>query len=383
MDTTLVLTRTAKGVLEAKNEDGKLNYDAVRLLRMVNGKATIGELRTQFSDLSEIRFQKALTTLEEKGLVRALAANSPNPGERLEIPRLDRQIQELGQEFMRSLDFTSLERQLLEAMRSSPSQAAAPATAPEPPVAPRQDAASAVGAEHKTGIQMARNAIEAQLRAELLPVLRPRIEEELRRILTATLRPKLEEELRRQLVVVLRPALEAEIRTKLTAALKPRVELELRARLESQAANPARRDGAASPPAAASSETSNLTVAVTTGPDLRLLECIRETVFQTDLDGTSVYMNERWARLTGYSREETLGQPLCRFFVPQDRDGVAEHLDGVARGGAVPVVFEARLVRKTGTPLRVAIRVAPYTTSTGAIAGVCGTLRGMRETPAT
>jgi hypothetical protein len=48
MDANSILAKTAKGIVQAKTEDGDLNYDAVRLLRLVNGKASIAELRLQF-----------------------------------------------------------------------------------------------------------------------------------------------------------------------------------------------------------------------------------------------------------------------------------------------------------------------------------------------
>jgi len=110
---------------------------------------------------------------------------------------------------------------------------------------------------------------------------------------------------------------------------------------------------------------------------LRLLECIRETVFQTDLAGTVIYLNERWTKISGYSCEETVRKPLAQFFVAEDQVAVTDHLGKVARGEAVPVILEARLARKGGEPLKIAMRAAPLSAASGPTVGVCGTLRGM------
>ena len=239
MDPTLILTKTAKGIAAAKTENSDLNYDAIRLLRLVNGKANLGELRPQFSDLTDARFLKAMVALQNKGFVRAVGGKVPAPGARVDdVPEVDAQVQQLGQEILQTLDFTKLERKLLDAMRSPPSRPAdaLPAAAPGHSEEGRRAAAVRTGAETATKAQPDAETLEAELRAQLAAALRPHVEEELRTSLTDTLRAQIEADLRRQLVVALRPALEAEIHTKLMAALKPRVELELRAKLKEELA---------------------------------------------------------------------------------------------------------------------------------------------------
>ena len=80
-------------------------------------------------------------------------------GERLDAPGLDAQMHELAQELLQTLDFTMLERKLVEAMRSpqpKPGVAAIP-TVPQQPRADQQVA-------------------EAEARASLMSVLRPQVE---------------------------------------------------------------------------------------------------------------------------------------------------------------------------------------------------------------
>ena len=378
MDAKSILAKTAKGIVHAKTEGGGLNYDAVRLLRLVNGRASIGELRLQFKDLTETRFQKAVTALEKENLVNTLAAHEAEKPEYAELRKIDEQMQDLPQEVVQTLDFTKLERRLLEAVKTpAPAAGAAkiePANAQKPqPAVPHTPPETGTKARQS---QQPRDALDAEANAKLAAGLRPIVEKELRAKLLAALRPQIEEELRQKLIAALRPVLEAEIRAKLTTALEPRVAHELRVRSKNQVAHAAQEQaprgtdaGAVAEPGAAS--------AAESAPHLRILECIREAVFQTDLAGNGVYVNARWTKLTGYGSDETLRKPFAQFFVPEDQRGVADYLDGIARGTEGPVIFEARVARKVGTPLQVVMRAAPLTTNTGVSTGVCGTLRGM------
>lgn len=354
MDTTLILTKTAKGIQEAKTEGGDLHYDAVRLLRLVNGKATVGELRPQFSDLSDARFLKALGALQHKGLVRALGTIARPAGDRSEMPQLDAQIRAVEQEVLQTLDFSKLERNLLDAMRTGPPQAAAaaPTAATRQPHATQPATAARTHPAPAAKVQPALETLEAETREQLMAALRPHVEAELRATLMDTLRPEIEDELRRKLVVALRPALEAEIRTKLTAVLKPRVELELRMKDQLARATPAQIQ-----------------------PPQRLLECMQEAVFQTDAAGNNVYVNPAWTQLTGCSADDARGRLLAEFFVAEDRLRVAGFLDSIARGGATPPYVEANLAHQGDGPWRVEVRAGPLTTVAGDIIGVCGTLR--------
>lgn len=365
MDPTSILTKTAKGSDRAKIEGSNINYDAVRVLRLVDGKATVAQLRSKFSDLTDSRFQKAAATLHEKKLVEFLAAPEGSAGEHADMSKLDEKSQEIAQEVVLTLDFTKLQRGLLKAVQESP-PAAAVANAQQPKA--DKSPAAPPGAATDAKARPSREATDIKASAKLAAEQKPKVEAELRAKLLAALRPKIEEELRQKLVAALRPALEAEIRAKLTAALVPRVAHELRSRLTSPLANAAAETGPDKETAAAAGESA---------PHARLLECLREGVFQTDSAGTSVYVNARWLMLSGHRREDILGKPFAQCFVPEDQQGVADYLDGVARGGAVPLIFEAHLARKGATPLRVAIRAAVLTADSSDCAGVCGTMRGM------
>lgn len=280
--------------------------------------------------------------------MQIVSAKDANSAENTELRKLDAKVQDIAHEVVQTLDFTKLERGMLAAAIA----AAPPAAGGNPPPAAPLSAAAPVRPPSET---------DSKFKVKLAAELRPKVEAELRAKLAAELRPRIEEELRGKLIAALRPVLEAEIRSKLAVALEPRVALELRNQMKSQ--------NAQAPDTGAAAESTQYQ---------RLLECMRETVFQTNLAGTSIYLNERWTKISGFSCEETVGKPLAQFFVAEDQSAVADHLDKVARGDTtVPVILEARLARKVGEPLRIAMRAAPLSAASGPCTGVCGTLRGM------
>ena len=240
MDTTEIFFKSAKGIM---HEADDLHYDGVRLLRLVDGMATVGELRCNLSDLSDDRFLKAMGTLQNKGLVRALSRTRARPAvDHSSKPQVDARVREVAQEVLQTLDFSKLDNNLLDAMRTGSVQAAAaaPTAATRQPPAIQPAAPARARPEPAAKVQPALGTLEAETYAQLVAALRPHVEAELRAELMDTLRPEIEDELRRQLVATLRPALEAEIRAKLTAALKPRVELELRMKNQLEHATAAR-----------------------------------------------------------------------------------------------------------------------------------------------
>ena len=123
MDTTEIFFKSAKGIM---HEGDGLHYDAVRLLRLVDGIATVDELRADIQDLSDERFLKAVRALQNQGLVRALSHTRA----RLAIDHckklhVEARVREIVQNVLQTLDFTSLDSNLLNATRTGSAQGAA------------------------------------------------------------------------------------------------------------------------------------------------------------------------------------------------------------------------------------------------------------------
>ena len=352
IDPHSILSKTTLGLLQAKGGDhGDLNYDAVRLLRLVDGTTSIAELRASFEDLTDTRYEKAVALLARKGLIRILPPYANSAGKSAVTSEFEERVSEVAQECLQTLDFTKLKRELMEAMRTqdlkstiAPKAAAARET--QPPHAAQQKSGTRTQGRH-----------DAKARAEIAAALKPKIEAELRAELMGVLRPKVEEELRHQLVAALRPVLEAEIRNKLIA-LKTRGDQELRALSEKHAASVTA--------AAAASEIIS---------HQRLLERIDVAVFQIDADATTVYVNRAWTRLSGHGSEFAVGKPFARFFATPDQRGIESYLNGMVRGKTMPSVLEANLAHKAGYPVRVTMHAAPLAATAGDNVGVCGTLR--------
>ena len=357
IDPHSILSKTTLGLLQAKSDDrGDLNYDAVRLLRLVDGTTSIAELRSQFEDLTDTRFEKAVAALARNGLIRMLSPYAEGTDESASAHGADQQMRDVAQECLQTLDFTALKRELMEAMRTQDLKAAAAKSAEvrgsKPPEAPLQKAATRT-----------QTRLDAKARAEVAAALRSKVEEELRAELKGALRPKVEEELRHQLVAMLRPVLETEIRTKLTA-LKARAELEVRALSEQQSAR-------VTPHKATTGETVS---------HRHLLDNIEVAVFQIDGAAKIVYVNRAWSWLSGHSCEIAVGRTFAQFFAAQDQEGVTAYLEGVARGKTTPSVITANLTRKVGAPVRVRLRAAPLGMPGGGAGGLCGTLREIDKT---
>ncbi|MES2296454.1 MAG: response regulator [Pseudomonadota bacterium] len=67
-------------------------------------------------------------------------------------------------------------------------------------------------------------------------------------------------------------------------------------------------------------------LAATEAANRRILDSLREIVFQTDLQGNWVYLNPAWTSVTGYPVEQSLGQRALGFVEPQD---VETHVAGL------------------------------------------------------
>src|SRR5258706_15800187 len=107
MDNTEIYFKSAKGIMHDADD---LHYDAVRLLRLVDGIATVGGLRSKFPDLSDDRFLKAIVTLIRGGLVRPLRTAARIQADHSSKPRFDAHVRDITQKVLETLDFTSLDK---------------------------------------------------------------------------------------------------------------------------------------------------------------------------------------------------------------------------------------------------------------------------------
>jgi PAS domain S-box-containing protein len=96
-------------------------------------------------------------------------------------------------------------------------------------------------------------------------------------------------------------------------------------------------------------------------------------VFQSDPDGTCLYVNERWLELAGRTREEMLGAKWCEVVHPDDRDEVGRLWRDHQRGEG-EFLAEMRLVRGDGAVRWVRGHAAPLSGEVGPAGGLVGTI---------
>ena len=96
MDKTSVLSKTGKGLLQIKHKSHPLPEAQFRLLKLIDGKATVGALASRVL-MNDRDLQDALKALADRGLIRVLIV----PG-RVADPRIGSQASALEGD----LDFT-------------------------------------------------------------------------------------------------------------------------------------------------------------------------------------------------------------------------------------------------------------------------------------
>src|SRR4051812_866333 len=74
-----VYTKTAKGILEARNKSAKLPRELAPAFQAVDGKATVGEIQPR-SGMTTAQLHQALNTLVSDGYIKAVASSAQPAG---------------------------------------------------------------------------------------------------------------------------------------------------------------------------------------------------------------------------------------------------------------------------------------------------------------
>ncbi|RLI74935.1 hypothetical protein DRO97_04615 [Archaeoglobales archaeon] len=89
----------------------------------------------------------------------------------------------------------------------------------------------------------------------------------------------------------------------------------------------------------------------------RLFEQNPVAITVADKDGKFVDVNEEFAKLTGYTKEEIVGRPLSKFVAEKDRQRVIEYNRRRMEGKEVPSHYEYKLLRKDGEIRDVEVKI--------------------------
>ncbi len=99
------------------------------------------------------------------------------------------------------------------------------------------------------------------------------------------------------------------------------------------------------------------------------IENVRLVSVCLDLEGNIIFCNEFLTTLTGWDREEVLGQNWFELFVPQDRPDLRESFLNSMRSGDVPAHLEHEIVTREGGRRVIAWNNTPWRDLSGRVIG--------------
>ena len=232
MDRNTVFTKTAKGLMEATGKTSALSRDLRAILKEIDGKATVGEVQTNYGKLPEAKLQEALGILARGDFIREFAQAAPAVA-RSPAASPPAAPQKKPAEGEMDLDFTAMiptvstiAKQAEEAARQkAQAEAAARAQAAAKAEALQKAKAAAAAAARAKAEAEARAKAEAEAKAKAEAAARAKAEAEARAAAEARAKREAEERARK----------EAEDRARKEAEEKARREAEeLRAKLEEE-----------------------------------------------------------------------------------------------------------------------------------------------------
>ena len=113
----------------------------------------------------------------------------------------------------------------------------------------------------------------------------------------------------------------------------------------------------------------------------RLVENVQEVVFETDLEGQTTFLNGAWEDMTGFPREEALGESLAHFVHPKDRVESLQAFAPLLQQRQNLLHHRTRFLTKDGTERAVEFRARLVTDEDGTPTGTVGTLTPMAGLP--
>ena len=109
-----------------------------------------------------------------------------------------------------------------------------------------------------------------------------------------------------------------------------------------------------------------------------LVAALQQVVFQIDEKGCFTFLNDAWAKIMGYSIEESLGQPHFIYLHPEDRARHRTLVQRAAEGSGV-ANYEIRCIAKNGEEKWLEGLIRLSLNRDGSIAGCSGTLTDVTD----
>ena len=109
------------------------------------------------------------------------------------------------------------------------------------------------------------------------------------------------------------------------------------------------------------------------------LEAVDDGVYALDEEGQFEFVNSGMVELTGYSREELLGEPGQTIIHEDDHERAERAIIDLAESDAGEAAFEFRADPKSGDPFPVEDRIVTLTDDEGQLTGTVGAIRDISE----
>ena len=110
-----------------------------------------------------------------------------------------------------------------------------------------------------------------------------------------------------------------------------------------------------------------------------VVDHLKEIVFQADARGRWVFLNPAWSEITGYSIEESLGQPWHQFIHPEDKQRNFEMFQPLVQGEKDFCRHTVRHLTASGQTRWVEVYARMVRDAEGRMTGISGTLTDVNE----
>jgi PAS domain S-box-containing protein len=111
----------------------------------------------------------------------------------------------------------------------------------------------------------------------------------------------------------------------------------------------------------------------------KVVESVREVIFQTDERGRWAFLNPAWTEMTGYSISEALGQSVLECIPPEDRALTGGQYGPLMKGDIPFTRYETRLMTRDGDPRWIEVHARRTADTQGRMTGMSGTLTDITE----
>jgi phosphoserine phosphatase RsbU/P len=110
-----------------------------------------------------------------------------------------------------------------------------------------------------------------------------------------------------------------------------------------------------------------------------VVDNLKEVIFQTDREGTLSFLNPAWVEVTGFSSEQSLGQPFFQFIYPDDSQALRLQFQQIFLGQLSECRVEVRFLTLTGIIGWMEIYICALVSQKGTATGILGSFNNITE----